>query len=130
MQAAKKVQAVFPVLVMVLAAGCTATRVYTSKLFPVRTTTVTDSSLAKAPRFLDLETDTARSDWVSTDAIMGRDTASKTAALDKLASIHPPGKNPSDSNTVKLPAKNPPTSEPVARSANPGEIRTKRVREE
>lgn len=131
MQVAKKVQAVVPVLVMVLAAGCTATKVYTSKLFPVRATTVKDSSLAKAPRFLDMETAPGKNDWVSTDAIMGRDTVSKTTALDKLAKVYPPGNSPADSNTRRpVIQTNPSPSEPVARSANPGEVRTKRVRED
>lgn len=140
MQTVRIVQAVALMMIVALAASCAASKEYTTKLFSPRTPVVKDSQ-ATALRFLNI--DTAQSDqegWVTTDIIMGRDTITNTAALDKL------------SNTIKVPSSTdstvkkdtilntnpsilvskpsvPVITEPVARAMNPGEVRTKRSRD-
>lgn len=132
MQVVQKVQAVIITGIMAIAAGCTATRTYTAKLFPVRLATSPDSLTTKAPRFLDMEMDPKNSsNWVSSDAIMGRDTVNKTAALDKLAVVYPAAPVRSDSSRSPASVKTEPApNEPVVRTARPGEVRSKRVRDE
>jgi hypothetical protein len=88
MQTARLLQAVALMLIVALAASCAATKEYTSKIFPSKTE-VKDSQ-AVALRFLDLDKlEPDQENWVSTDIIMGRDTGSKTAALDKLSEVFP-----------------------------------------
>lgn len=132
MQLAKNIQAVAWLLLLVTGAGCEATKVYTGKLFPSRGPAAADSSLAKAPRFLEIEADASKdAGWVSSDRIMGRDTVHHTAALDKLSAVYPAGKPANDSSSSPKEIKPGPASgDPVARSARPGEVRTKRVRED
>lgn len=88
MQTARIVQAVALMLIVAVAASCAATKEYTSKIFP--TQPVVKDSQAVALRFLELDKlDPDQENWVSTDIIMGRDTGSKTAALDKLSETFP-----------------------------------------
>jgi hypothetical protein len=89
MQTARIVQAVVLMMIVAVAASCSASKEYTSKLFAPRTPTVKDSQ-AVALRFLELDgVDADKDNWVSTDIIMGRDTLSQTLALDKLAETFP-----------------------------------------
>ena len=89
MQTKRILQAVVLISVVALAAGCAATKEYSSKLFKSRTDEVKDSQ-AMSFRFLDLDKiDGDKEDWVNTDIIMGRDTLNSTAALDNLAKTFP-----------------------------------------
>jgi hypothetical protein len=88
MQTSRLVQAVVLMLIVAMAASCTATKEYASKIFPSQN--VEKDSQAVALRFLDLDKlEPDQENWVSTDIIMGRDTASNTAALDKLSEVYP-----------------------------------------
>ncbi len=88
MQTARIVQAVALMLIVALAASCAATKEYASKIFPTKTEE--KDSQAVALRFLELDKlDPDQENWVTTDIIMGRDTGSKTAALDKLSEVFP-----------------------------------------
>ncbi|MBK6990720.1 MAG: hypothetical protein IPH34_02350 [Chitinophagaceae bacterium] len=85
MQTAKIVQTVVLLIIVAMAASCTATKEYTGKLFPGSQSAVKDSQ-AVALRFLELDkVEEDKESWVTTDIIMGRDTVSKTLALDNLA---------------------------------------------
>jgi hypothetical protein len=89
MQVSRIVQAVALMLIVALAASCAASKEYSSKLFKPRVETAKDSQTV-ALRFLELDKlDADKENWVSTDIIMGRDTASNTAALDNLAKTFP-----------------------------------------
>jgi len=140
MRTARIVQTVSLTMIVAMVVGCAASKEYTSKLFAPRVP-VTKDSQSLALRFLDTDSsDQEQEGWVSTDIIMGRDTASKTYTLDQLAKVYPPSPVAADSSekngqakarpvilpgSVVLPAE----SQPVARNANPGEVRTKRTRE-
>ncbi len=88
MQTARIVQAVVLMLIVALAASCAATKEYSSKIFPSKIEE--KDSQAVALRFLELDKlEPDQENWVSTDIIMGRDTGSKTAALDKLSETFP-----------------------------------------
>ena len=100
-----------------------------------------------AVRFLELDNLQSENEgWVSTDIIMGRDTASKTLALDKLAKTLPAIRVTKDSviaGKEDLPTGQagktipvvvdvkpvPAAEQPIARNINPGESRDKRTRE-
>ena len=104
MQTARILQAVILMMIVALAASCTATKQYTSKLFAPRTQEIKDSqAIAVSPlRFLELDSAGAdQNGWVTTDIIMGRDTISNTLALDNLAKTFPatPAKNDSASTS-------------------------------
>ena len=119
MQTAKIVQTVVLLIIVAIAASCTATKEYTSKLFPGSQTAVKDSQ-AVALRFLELDkVEENKESWVTTDIIMGRDTVNKTLA--------------SNTENVKATAatKNaePVEEEPVAKAANANGVREKRTRE-
>jgi len=108
MQSARILQAVVLLLIVALAASCAATKEYASKIFPGNTE-VKDSQ-AVALRFLELDKlDPDQENWVSTDIIMGRDTNSKTTALDKLSEVFPStgAKRPADSILVEKADANP-----------------------
>lgn len=140
MQTARMVQAVVLMMIVVMALSCAASKEYSSKLFTPRIPVVKDSQQI-AKRFLlidSAEVDTK--DWVTTDIIMGRETDSKTLALDKLAKVFPAYPLVLDSSTKNGQAKTipeigaivktvPAETEPVAKNIIPGDIRTKRVRE-
>ena len=139
MQRAGIGQAVVLVMIVAIATGCAASKEYTSKLFTPRTPVNKDSQ-ATALRFLELdETEADKENWVSTDIITGRDTVSKTLALDKFSKTFPAGPVAADTapkteqaktTPLILPAKPEPVeSEPVARNAYPGEVRNKKTRE-
>lgn len=139
MQTVKIVQAAFLITILTLGVSCAAGKEYTSKLFAPRTATAKDSQ-AVALRFLELDNlETDKENWVTTDIIMGRDTASKTFALDNLAKVFPATKVSADTapkidqaktSPVFVEAKSiPAESEPVAKATNPAEVRNKKVRE-
>ena len=140
MQTAKIVQTVVLLIIVAIAASCTATKEYTSKLFSGSQAAVKDSQ-AMALRFLELDkVEEDKESWVTTDIIMGRDTVSKTLALDNLAKVYPSTTAKSDSTlktsnteTVKVtPATKstePVVEEPVAKAANANSVREKRTRE-
>lgn len=139
MQTGRIVQAVILMMIVALAASCATSKEYTSKLFAPRTPVVKDSQ-AIALRFLNTgNADTDKEGWVTTDIIMGRDTASNTKALDKLAKTFPVTA-PVDTTIIKsdqakttpivAEAKTVPAeSEPVAKVIKPGEVRNKRTRD-
>ena len=106
MQTARIVQAAILMLIVALAASCAATKEYASKIFP--SGIEEKDSQAVALRFLELDKlEPDQENWVSTDIIMGRDTGSKTAALDKLSETFP---------AITGPKSNP---SPVTEQANP-----------
>lgn len=142
MQTARILQAVILMMIVAMAASCAASKEYTSKLFAPRTPVIKDSQvLAVAPlRFLELDSAlTNQEDWVTTDIIMGRDTATNTIALDNLARILPVNRERIDTIVKSDPGKTTPSmtevkntqveTAPVAKAANPGEVRNKRSRE-
>lgn len=89
MQTTRIVQAVVLMMIVAVAASCAASKEYSSKLFSPRNENSKDSQ-ATALRFLELDSLQSEKDgWVTTDIIMGRDTVSKTLALDKLAKVFP-----------------------------------------
>ena len=141
MQTTRIVQAVVLMMIVAVAASCAASKDYTSKLFAPRIPVVKDSQ-SLALRFLKTDSsDLDKAGWVTTDIIMGRDTTSKTLALDKLAKTFPAStvvidtaaKNAvAKTNVVVVVAETKPIpmeSEPVAKNANPGEVRNKKTRE-
>lgn len=141
MQTARMVQAVvLMMMVVAMAVSCTASKEYSSKLFPPRIPVAKDSQQI-AIRFLQIDSAGSDSkDWVTTDIIMGRETESKTLALDKLAKVFPAVPVTTDSSAKNGQVKTtavigaiakplPAESEPVAKNINPGEVRTKRIRE-
>ena len=136
MQTARIVQAVILMMIVALAASCAASKDYTSKLFAPRIPVIKDSQVL-ALRFLELDKlETNPENMVSTDAIMGRDTASNSIALDNLAITLPANADTTvtalASKTIPVTSKKktiPIESEPVAKSSKPGEVRTKRMRE-
>ena len=141
MQTTRMVQAVVLMMIVAVAASCAASKQYTSKLFTPRIPVAKDSQ-AVALRFLEIDrADTEKEGWVSTDIIMGRDTVSKTLALDKFSKAYPattaatdsivkPGKAKATPLVVTESKSLPEESVPVAKNANPGEVRTKKTREE
>ena len=139
MQTVRIGQAVVLIMIVAIAASCAASKEYSSKLFAPRVPTAKDSQ-AVALRFLDLENiDADTEDWVTTDIIMGRDTVSKTLALDKFTKIFPASPAAMDSSAKNEQTKTIPViaaakpviaeSEPVAKNANAGEVRNKKTRE-
>jgi hypothetical protein len=141
MQKTRMVQAVVLMMIVAVAASCAASKQYTSKLFAPRIPVAKDSQPI-ALRFLEIDSaDTEKEGWVSTDIIMGRDTVSKTLALDKFVKVYPASPAATDSIVKTGKAKATPAviteskpvpeeSVPVAKNANPGEVRTKKTREE
>ena len=137
MQISRIVQAVMLMMIVALAASCAASKDYTSKLFAPRIPVIKDSQTL-ALRFLELDKlEPNAENMVSTDFIMGRDTATSSVALDNLASTLPAKPDSTiktstvKTNPVVLTDKKiiPVESEPVAKSSKPGEVRTKRSRE-
>jgi hypothetical protein len=139
MQTVRIVQAVALMLIMALAASCAASKEYTSKIFAPRTEQKFKDSVAVALKFLEM--DSLRQDgdgWVSTDIIMGRDTASNTAALDNLAKVFPARKQVTDSAAPEIKSVESitasktvtaPTGEvPVAKNITIGPFRNKKTR--
>ncbi|HUM98812.1 MAG TPA: hypothetical protein PK275_13235 [Chitinophagaceae bacterium] len=97
MQITRLVQAVILMLIVAMAASCAAGKEYTRKVFASKDTINETDSSKLAMRFLELESLEAKDEgWVTTDIIMGRDTGSKTIALDNLAKIFPAKKDTSD----------------------------------
>jgi hypothetical protein len=139
MQTKGILQAVIFMIVVALVTSCAATKEYSSKLFSPRDENV-NGSQAKALRFLELDSLQSESEgWVSTDIIMGRDTASKTVALDKLAKVFPAVPAVKDTVTVSKEEKTTPvyvetkpvpvTEQPIAKNYDPAEVRNKKTRE-
>lgn len=145
MQIARLLQAVVLMLTVAVAASCASTKEYAAKIFPTRTAVTAETAVSKPLRFLDTDSiGTSDGNWVTTDIIMGRDSSGSTAAIDRVAAVVPavPAKQVRDSaakkDSIVIPAgpavyteaKNPVVlPSPVARNANPGEVRSKRSRE-
>ncbi len=146
MQTARILQAVILMMILAMAASCTVAKQYTSKLFAPRLAAPADSQATAARPLRFLEMDSAvqsQENWVTTDIIMGRDTSSGTTILDNFAKTFPAGNSKKDTVTraesEPVPAIAPGTytrqktsgqeNVPVARAANPGEVRNKRTRE-
>lgn len=139
MQISRILQAVVLMMIVALAASCAASKEYSSKLFSPRNENIKDS-IATALRFLELENlQTEKEGWVSTDIIMGRDTGSKTLALDNLAKIFPAASVPKDTTVlvkdessipilVETTAK-PVIEQPIIINSGPTTVRTKKTRE-
>lgn len=139
MQTKRILQTVVVMMIVVLAASCAATKEYSSKLFSPRIESAKENS-ATTLRFLELDQlQSEKEGWVSTDIIMGRDTAGKTLALDKLANTFPAKPVARDTviagkeeNTIPAVIDVKPvqvTEPPIARNINPGETRNKRTRD-
>jgi len=93
MQVARLVQAVVLMLILAMAASCTASKEYTQKLFSSPPTPPEDS-LQTAIRFLDLESlETNKENWVTTAIMNGSDTTKNSIVLDRLSKQIPVSKN-------------------------------------
>jgi hypothetical protein len=125
-----------------LAASCTGTREYASKIFPAQQMLEKEQK-ATALKFLQLNSlEQKEEGWVTTDIIMGRDTVSQTVALDNLAKTFPATSSKPDTSVKNGVAKKtetssdiktiaaPKTEEPVAKTYNSGEVREKRTRDD
>lgn len=140
MQTKGILQAVIFMIVVALVASCAASKEYSSKLFSPRNETGKDNQ-AKALRFLELDGLQSEKDgWVTTDIIMGRDTGSKTMALDKLAKVFPAVSAVRDTTaTTSKEEKTTPVyvetkpatvaDQPIAKNYDPTEVRNKKTRE-
>jgi hypothetical protein len=123
MQTTRIVQAVVLMMIVAVAASCSASKEYTSKLFAPRNPAIKDSQ-AVALRFLELDkVEPDQENWVTTDIIMGRDTLSKTLALDKLAQVFPA----SPISTEALAKTEEPNTSPVPAIAKPVAAETKAI---
>ena len=143
MQTVRIVQAVALMMIVAMAASCSASKEYSSKLFAPRTQSEKDS-VAVALKFLDMdESETDPGNWVSTDIIMGRDTTNASLALDNFSKIYPAVtvasaktdsaqlKKEKESKPFYTDAKTGPVvNEPVARATGDGTLRVKKSREE
>jgi len=140
MQTARIVQAVALMMIVALAASCSASKQYTSKLFAPRTKEEKDSQ-AIALKFLDIdESEIDREAWVTTDIIMGRDMSGKTTALDNFVKTFPASSAKAITDTVSVAKETKPSiaevtsipvvEEPIARATNQTGVRTKKSREE
>jgi hypothetical protein len=140
MQTARILQAVVLMMIVALAASCAASKEYSSKLFKPRNESVKDNQ-ATTLRFLELDSLQSEKDgWVTTDIIMGRDTGSKTMALDKLAKVFLPvsavkdtvitSKKDEKTTPVMVETKPiPATDQPIAKNYDPTEVRNKKTRD-
>jgi hypothetical protein len=128
MQTVRLVQAVILMMIAAIAASCAATKDYTSKLFTPRVPVTKDSTPVVATlRFLELDKLGGDStNWVSTDVLKPTDTTGQTIRLDKLAKTVPAIP---DSTLLPKTESKPVQSEPVAKQATNGEVRTKRTRD-
>lgn len=138
MQTVRIVQAVALMLIVAMAASCSASKEYTSKLFAPRTPGAKDSQ-AVALKFFDFDpAETDKDGWVTTDIIMGRDT-NNTTALDNFSKTFPATPSAkaksdsavlmSESKPVMAEAKPIVIDEPVARATNAGGVRAKKTRD-
>jgi len=102
MQVARLVQAVVLMMILAMAASCTASREYAQKLFSSPHTLTKDSQLT-ATRFLNLETlEASKENWVTTAIMNGNDTTKNSIALDKLSKQIPIAKiETKDTLTIK-----------------------------
>ncbi len=139
MQTARILQAVVLMMIVALAASCTASKEYSSKLFSPRNENMKDSQ-SIALRFLELDSlQSEKEGWVSTDFIMGRDTISKTLALDNLAKTIPASSIAKDTAVIIKEVKSEPVyvetkatpvaDQPIAKNYDPTVIRNKKTRD-
>lgn len=139
MQTTRILQAVVLMMIVALAASCAASKEYSSKLFNPRNENRKDSQSISF-RFLELENlQSEKEGWVTTDIIMGRDTVSKTLALDNLAKIFPASSSKKDTAVIVTDGKTEPvfveakpsavTDQPIAKNNDPSSVRNKRTRE-
>lgn len=136
MQTTRILQAVILMSIVALAASCGSSKEYTSKIFAPRIPIAKDSQVV-ALRFLELDNlEKDSENLVTTDIIMGRDTATNTVALDNLAKTLPAK---TDTISKSKQSKAAPViteikpvvqdSAVVVKTGNPGEVRTKKTRE-
>lgn len=137
MQTNRILQVVILTMIAGVAISCTASKEYSSKLFVPRTIPIKDSQ-AIALKFLELDNmEKDKENFVSTDIIMGRDTAVNTVALDNLAKTLPVGTPDPANKTGKVKTDTEVTSNTiitrdsggVAKGGNTGERRNKRTRD-
>ena len=139
MQKLRILQAVVLMTIVALAASCAASKEYSSKLFSPRNENVKDSQSA-ALRFLELDRLQSENEgWVTTDIIMGRDTGSKTLALDNLAKTFPASSIAKDTAVTVIDEKSEPVlvetkpikavDQPIAKNYDPAVIRNKKTRD-
>ncbi|MBL0232895.1 MAG: hypothetical protein IPQ08_04430 [Chitinophagaceae bacterium] len=145
MQTGRLLQAVAIMLLVAMAASCAVSKDYSSRIFRPRVLNEHSPDTAiTALHFLDIDTAEAdKANWVSTDAIMGRDTSNGTTALDNFSKTFPAVKKDSikvssDKEPVKntgpvilaetkLPLKK---DDPVARSYDNSPVRLKKSRDQ
>ena len=139
MQTTRILQAVVLMMIVAVAASCAASKEYSGKLFSPRNENVKDGR-ATTLRFLELDSLQSEKDgWVTTDIIMGRDTVSKTLALDKLAKVFPAVSAMKDTATTGKEEKTTPVmvetkpipaaDQPIAKNYDPTEVRNKKTRD-
>lgn len=150
MQTVRLLQTVVLMLVIAMAASCAASKEYSSKLFaPRNAPEKTADSNTVALRFLDIDTAEAdKANWVSTDIIMGRDSSNSTTALDNFSKTFPATPVAAKKDSLAAPKEKETTEykaapiltevkttekrneEPVARSYDNTDVRSKRTRNE
>lgn len=116
MQTAKIVQAVILMIIVALAASCTPGKEYASKLFRSRQPANKDTQ-AVAIRFLETENDSLpdnKTKWVRNEKTVATDTAAISKSEPVITETKPV----------------PPQTEPVVKTSKPGEVRTKRTRDQ
>jgi hypothetical protein len=138
MQTLRILQAVALMMVVAMAASCAAGKEYAGKIFPNRDAMIKDSPVLVL-RFLETDSINEQDgNWVTTDIIMGRDTSFKTTALDNFSRVFPPTaatRSVTDSVTskeLKSVTAKPVTraEEAVAKNHFPGEVRTRKSRDD
>ena len=128
MQRPGKLQAVVFAVMMVAAAGCAATKEYTSKLFKPAGGPASNTQ-ATALRFLDIEgIEGNQDDWVSTDLLKSRDSTSEMIAIEKIDRLAERRPARPDSSLLTGQETRPETKSVVKKTPN-GQVREKRVRE-
>ena len=134
MQRSRMLQAAGLMMIVALAASCTASKQYSSKLFGPRNEAVKDSA-EYAIRFLELETLNKQEEgWVSTD-IITKDSSSVTPSMESIAEVKKPApieKFPVKETVIKpdvTDKKKVPVTEPVAHAGNQNGTRNKTTRE-
>jgi hypothetical protein len=127
MQIVRMLQAVVIMLIVAIAASCTASKQYTSKLFAPRNPIEKDSQ-SVAIKFLELESlERDSMGYVSTNVFAGKDSDSSSSAFDKSEKLlvlqTDSIQKIKDEKNIIL------QTEPIAKTTIPGEIRKKRARD-
>src|SRR5687768_11116651 len=138
MQTARMLQAAGLMLIVALAAGCTTSKQYTSKLYGPRTEKAKDPA-EYAIKFLELESLNRQEEgWVTTD-ILSKDSSAVANSIEVIADAGKlPAKEPvvaeTKNKSVSVPdipdiKKVADTQEPVARTSTQNGTRNKTTRE-